>query len=133
MSADDATQRFTGAGGWQESAGYSRAVRRGSAIAVSGTTAHGADDEALFPGDTYRQTAHCLELAIAAVEALGGAAEDIVRTRLLLTPAADWRAASRAHGERFGTIKPANSTYFVAGLIGAEFLVEVEADAVVLR
>lgn len=127
-----ATQRFRDGTGWQEIGAYSRAVRRGDLIAVSGTTAHGPDGAALFPGDTYGQTLHCLRATLHAVEALGGGVDDVVRTRVLLAPGADWQAATRAHGEVFASAPPANSTYYVAALIGDGFLVEVEADAVVL-
>jgi enamine deaminase RidA (YjgF/YER057c/UK114 family) len=100
-------------------------------IAVSGTTAHGPDGAALFPGDVYRQTRHCLDVVLRVVETLGGHRDDVVRTRVLLAPEADWEAATRAHGEIFAAAPPANSTYYVAGLIGTGFLVEIEADAVV--
>jgi enamine deaminase RidA (YjgF/YER057c/UK114 family)/ketosteroid isomerase-like protein len=121
--------RFRDGAGWEEQAGYSRAARQGSAIAVSGTTAHGPDGSALYPGDTYAQTAECLRRAVAAVEELGGARTSVLRTRLLLAPAADWREASRAHAEALGDVAPANSTYVVGSLIGPDFLVEVEVDA----
>jgi enamine deaminase RidA (YjgF/YER057c/UK114 family) len=121
--------RFRDGGGWEERAGYSRGARQGRAIAVSGTTAHGPDGAALFPGDTYAQTAECLRRAVAAVEELGGARASVLRTRLLLAPGADWQEAARAHAEAFGDVAPANSTYVVASLIGPDFLVEVEIDA----
>nr|WP_088286667.1 Rid family hydrolase [Kineosporia sp. A_224] len=125
------TQRLRDGTGWQDVGGYSRAVRRGPLVAVSGTTAHGPDGAALFPGDTYGQARHCLGVVLAAVEALGGTRDDVVRTRVLLAPGADWEAATRAHGEVFGAAPPANSTYYVAGLVGDGFLVEVEAEAFV--
>lgn len=123
--------RFTDDAGWQVEAGYSRAARRGPYIAVSGTTAHGPDGDALHPGDTGAQTRESLRRAIAAVEALGGARADIIRSRVLLGPGADWTAAARAHRDRLGDIAPANSMYVVGGLLGTGFLVEVELDAVV--
>jgi len=126
------TRRLRDGTGWQEVGGYSRAVRHGDLVAVSGTTAHGPDGVALFPGDTYGQTRHCLEVVLGAVEALGGTRRDVVRTRVLLAPGADWEAATRAHGELFAAAPPANSTYYVAGLVGEGFLVEVEADALVV-
>lgn len=112
-------------------AGYSRAVRHGSVIAVSGTTANGEDGQALHLGDTGAQTRSSLRRAIECVQELGGRRESIVRTRILLTPAADWRAAAEVHAEVLGDIAPANSMFVVNALIGAEFLVEVEVDAVV--
>jgi enamine deaminase RidA (YjgF/YER057c/UK114 family) len=115
--------------GWEVEAGYSRAARRGNLIAVSGTTATGPDGTALHPGDTFAQTRVALEHALDAVQALGGRVDDIIRSRLFLAPEADWSAAGRAHQEVLGRIAPANTTLFVAGLIGKDFLVEVELDA----
>ncbi|GAA0988160.1 hypothetical protein GCM10009555_069170 [Acrocarpospora macrocephala] len=125
--------RFRDGTGWEEQAGYSRAARQGGSIAVSGTTAHGPDGSALYPGDTYAQALECLRRAVAAVEELGGARTSVLRTRMLLAPGADWREASRAHAEVLGDVAPANSTYVVGSLIGADFLVEVEVDAEVSR
>jgi enamine deaminase RidA (YjgF/YER057c/UK114 family) len=112
-------------------AGYSRAVRAGDLIAVSGTTATGPDGKALHPGDTYAQTRESFRRALAAVEELGGEAADVMRTRIYLTPEADWRDAVRAHAEAFAGVDPANTTLFVAGFIPEGVLVEVELDALV--
>lgn len=125
----DTTQRYRDGKGWEEAAGYSRAVRRFGHIVVSGTTASGQDGRALYPGDSYGQTHAALEQGLAAVQALGGHREDVIRTRLYLAPAADWREAARAHAEIFGQVAPANTTLLVAGLIGDDFLVEVELEA----
>ncbi|SDO84798.1 Enamine deaminase RidA, house cleaning of reactive enamine intermediates, YjgF/YER057c/UK114 family [Nakamurella panacisegetis] len=114
---------------WEDRAGYSRAARAGEWVAVSGTTA--PDGAQRFPGDTFGQATAALEQVIAAVEHLGGSRFDIIRTRLLLVPGADVDAASRAHRELLGDVSPANSVYFVAGLVGEGLLVEIEADAVV--
>ncbi len=111
--------------GWEEQAGYSRAARQGDLIAVSGTTADGPD--------AYAQTLDALRRGVAAVEALGGRRETVFRTRLLLTPDADWEQAARAHAEVLGDVAPANSTYVVNALIGEGFLVEVEIDAKAVR
>jgi enamine deaminase RidA (YjgF/YER057c/UK114 family) len=116
--------------GFEELAGYSRAVRIGAHVAVSGTAAM-ADGVALYPGDVYAQTREALARALAAASELGAAAEDVVRTRLLLAAGSDWHAAVRAHGEAFAGIDPANTTYFVAGFIPEGVLVEVELDAIV--
>jgi enamine deaminase RidA (YjgF/YER057c/UK114 family) len=116
--------------GWEAEAGYSRAARRGNLIAVSGTTATGPDGAALYPGDTFAQTRDALERALNAVKALGGGVDDILRSRLYLAPGADWVAAGRAHREVLGRVAPANTTLYVAGLIGKDFLVEVELEAV---
>lgn len=121
--------RYRDGSGWEQLAGYSRAARRGTRIAVSGTTATGPDGTALHRGDCYSQTLAALELALAAVRALGGTPEDVLRTRLYLTPDADWQAACRAHAELLGHVAPANTTLHVAALIGEGFLVEVELEA----
>jgi enamine deaminase RidA (YjgF/YER057c/UK114 family) len=125
----DFTRRHRDGGGWEELAGYSRAVRRFGHIAVSGTTAAALDGRAEHPGDTYRQTAAALKRAITAMEALGGRLDDVVRTRVYLTPDADWEEAARAHVEVVGSVAPANTMLYVAGLIGSGFLVEVELEA----
>ena len=116
--------------GFEELAGYSRAVRIGAHVAVSGTAAL-VDGVVLHPGDAYEQTREALARALAAAERLGASADDVIRTRLLLRDGCDWHAAVRAHGELFAEIAPANTTYFVAGFIPEGVLVEVELDAVV--
>lgn len=123
------TRRHRDGAGWEERAGYSRAVRRSGHIAVSGTTATGPDGGALDPGDTYRQAVAALQRAISAVEALGGDVADVTRTRVYLTPGADWEAAARAHAELLGAVAPASTMLYVSGLIGEGFLVEVELEA----
>jgi enamine deaminase RidA (YjgF/YER057c/UK114 family) len=125
----DITRRHRDGGGWEEMAGYSRAVRRFRRIEVSGTTATADDGGALHRGDTYRQTLVALERAIAAMEALGGGLGDVVRTRVYLVPGADWEGAARAHAEVMGSVAPANTMLYVAGLVGEGFLVEVELEA----
>jgi enamine deaminase RidA (YjgF/YER057c/UK114 family) len=125
------TRRYTDSSGWQEQAGYSRAVRRGQVIAVSGTTAAGQDGAALCPGDTLGQARICLERVLAALAALGGQPADVVRTVVYLAPGASWEEAARAHREALGAVAPANTMLYVAGLIGDGFCVEVEAMAMV--
>jgi enamine deaminase RidA (YjgF/YER057c/UK114 family) len=117
--------------GWEERAGYSRAVRVGARILVSGTTA--GDSAGPLDGDTYGQTREALRRGVAAVQALGGRPEDVVRTRLLLAPGADWCQAAKAHAELVGVSGPANTTLYVGGLIGEGLLVEVELEAEVGR
>src|SRR5690349_14071227 len=117
------TRRYRDGRGWEEKAGYSRAVRRGSRILVSGTTA--ADESS----DPYGQTRQALDQALAAVEELGGTKADVVRTRVMLAPDADWLAAARAHVQVLGDVAPANTMLYVAGLIGEGYLVEVELEA----
>ena len=111
-------------GGFEEAAAYSRAVRIGAHVAVSGTAAREG-------GDTYAQTVEALRRALAAAGELGAAPEDVLRTRLLLADGCDWEGAVRAHREAFAGIDPANTTYFVSGFIPEGVLVEVELDAIV--
>jgi enamine deaminase RidA (YjgF/YER057c/UK114 family) len=117
-------------GGFGEVAAYSRAVRYGPHIAVSGT-APLAEGHVVYPGDSYRQTQASIRRALGAARELGASPEDVVRTRLLLAPDCDWKEAVRAHAEAFGGIEPANTTYYVGSLIPEGALVEVELDAVV--
>jgi enamine deaminase RidA (YjgF/YER057c/UK114 family) len=114
---------------FEQRASYSRAVRAGAHVAVSGTAAIGPDG-VLHPGDTYRQTVAAIEKALGAAAALGAAPADVIRTRMLLAPSAAWEDAVRAHGEAFAGIAPANTTYVVAGFI-PDVLVEIELDAIV--
>jgi enamine deaminase RidA (YjgF/YER057c/UK114 family) len=122
-------QRYREGAGFEEAAGYSRAARHGSRIAVSGTGDVAGDGTVAHPGDTLGQTRASLERALAAVERLGGRREDVIRTRVYLAPRADWRGAARAHKELLGGVDPANTTFFVAGFVAEEMLVEVEVDA----
>jgi enamine deaminase RidA (YjgF/YER057c/UK114 family) len=124
--------RYFDGGGHEDVAGYARAVRRGDTILVSGTTANDGSGGALHAGDTGAQTMAALRQALTAVEQLGGRLDDVVRTRIYLTPDADWRAASAAHGELFAAVRPANTMMYVHSLIGHDFLVEVEVDAIVV-
>lgn len=118
------TKRFREGGGFEEAAAYSRAVRVGTHVAVSGTAARDVT------ADAYEQTREALGRALAAAERLGATRETVLRTRLLLVPGCDWEAAVRAHREVFERAEPANTTYFVAGFIPEGVLVEVELDAV---
>jgi enamine deaminase RidA (YjgF/YER057c/UK114 family) len=120
-----AKQRFREGGSFEDEAGYSRAVRLGNMIAVSGTTGR---PEVLGLG-TRAQAVDCLQRVVAAVERLGGSRDGIYRTRLFLAPGADWQEAGSAHLEVLGDVRPANTTLFVHSLIGAGLLVEAEADA----
>jgi enamine deaminase RidA (YjgF/YER057c/UK114 family) len=122
-------ERHRDGSAFEATAAYCRAVRSGSAIAVSGTAATAADGSALHPGDAYGQTREAFGRAVDAVRALGGDVGDTVRTRLFLAPGSDWREAVRAHREVFEGVDPANTTLFVAGFIPDGVLVEVELDA----
>ncbi|MGH7753367.1 MAG: RidA family protein [Gemmatimonadales bacterium] len=111
--------------------GFSRAVRVGNLVSVSGTAPMGPDGKTVGPGDPAAQTRRCLEVIRTAIEQLGGRLEDVVRTRTYLTRLADWEAVGRAHGEVFGEIRPASTMVVVVGFLNPEWLVELEADAVV--
>ena len=114
---------------WESIAGYSRAVRVGDRILVSGTTAtHG--DKSIGVGDPIAQTHFIIDKIQGSIESLGGRLEDVVRTRVFVSKLENWEAVSRAHGARFADIKPAN-TMVEARLIGDEYLVEIEAEAII--
>lgn len=104
--------------------GYSRAVRDGRHIHVSGTAPIGTDST-----DPYIQAQRCLQIVVDALAELGAAPEHVVRTRVYLVDAADWEAVGRAHGEVFGAIKPASAFIVVAGLLDPTWRVEIEAEA----
>ncbi|MBP7001928.1 aldo/keto reductase [Amaricoccus sp.] len=115
---------------WEPIAGYSRAVRVGDRISVSGTTAtHGAD-RCVAPGDAGAQTTYVLDKIAGSVAALGGSLEDVIRTRIFVRDASAWEPVSRAHGRVFGDIRPANTLVEVSNLVG-DYEVEIEAEAVV--
>jgi enamine deaminase RidA (YjgF/YER057c/UK114 family) len=125
------TGYFTDDAEWQEQAGYSRAVRRGNIVMVSGTTATGPDGAALHPGDTGAQARVCLDRIEQALTALGAGLEDVVRTAVYLAPGASWEQAAQAHRDVLGAVRPANTMLYAGALIGVGFLVEIEAQAVV--
>jgi enamine deaminase RidA (YjgF/YER057c/UK114 family) len=118
-------------GRWEPLMGYSRAVRSGGLVEVSGTTAAAADGSVLHPGDAYAQTAEILRRIGAALEQAGASLQDVVRTRVFVTDISRWEEVARAHGEVFGAVRPANSLVQVAALIDPAMLVEIEATAVV--
>lgn len=115
---------------WEPIAGYSRAIRVGDRILVSGTTATHGSGEVVCPGDPAGQATFILDKIAASLSALGGAMADVVRTRVYLADADDWEPVSRAHGRAFGDIRPANTLLEVSRLIG-DYRVEIEAEAVV--
>jgi enamine deaminase RidA (YjgF/YER057c/UK114 family) len=115
---------------WEELAGYSRAVRIGERILVSGTTATGPDGQVVGKGNAAAQARFILDKIERAIQQLGGALVDVVRTRVYVRHLEDWEAVARVHGERFAAIRPAN-TLVEARLVGDDYLVEIEAEAVV--
>jgi enamine deaminase RidA (YjgF/YER057c/UK114 family) len=110
--------------------GFSRAVRAGNYIAVSGTAPIDAQGHTVSPGNLGEQARACLRLMLAAIEAGGGTAQQVIRTRIMLTDIAQWREAAAAHAEVFGKHKPACTFVEVSRFINADWLVETEADCV---
>lgn len=116
---------------WESFIGFSRAVRVGGSVYVSGTVATGDDGEIAGKGDAYSQAAQALRNVEAALGQAGAALADVVRTRIYVTNIEDWEAVARAHREAFGSVRPASTLVEVSRLADPAMLVEVEADAVV--
>lgn len=124
-------QRFSSGSPWEDRVSYSRAIRAGSLIEVSGTVAVDEQGHTVGPGDPFAQTTYALGKIIRFIEQAGGRKEDIVRTRIYVVDISSWEAVGKAHAGVLGHIRPVTSMVQVAALISPEYLVEVEATAVV--
>jgi enamine deaminase RidA (YjgF/YER057c/UK114 family) len=118
---------------WESIAGYSRAVRVGDFVYISGTTASDEQGQIQAPGDLYGQAVYIFQKIEAALQAVGASLTDVVRTRVYVTRMDDWQQVTKAHHEFFHTIRPANTLVEVSRLAAPEMLVEIEVDAVVLQ
>ena len=124
-------QLISSGGPWEDVVGYSRAVRVGSHVFVSGTTSAEADGTIFGAGDAYLQAKRCFEIIERALADAGASLGDVVRTRMFVTDISRWEEVGRAHGEFFRAVKPAATMVQVSGLLDPAMLVEIEVDAVI--
>ena len=116
---------------WEDIVGYSRAVKLGNTIEVSGTVASDEGGNVVGNGDAYAQTKFILQKIEKVLQEAGASIRDVVRTRMFVTNISQWEAYGKAHGEVFGAIKPCTSMIEVKGLIGDDYLIEIEATAII--
>ncbi len=111
--------------------GFSRAVRIGDRVSIGGTAPIGSDGKTVGVGDAAAQTRHCIMIAEVALTTAGAKLSDVIRTRIFSVRREDWNAIGRAHGEVFGSIRPASTLVMVTGFIDPDWLVEIEFDAII--
>jgi len=131
MSASGNRQRVSSGTVWEGIVGYSRAVRVDRFVYVAGTTATEDDGNVVGPNDPAAQTDYIIQKIERALTEAGATLRDVVRTRIYVTNADDWEAIGRVHGRYFADIRPANALVEVSRLVGAEYLVEIEVDAII--
>jgi enamine deaminase RidA (YjgF/YER057c/UK114 family) len=124
-------QNISSGSKWEPLVGYSRAVRVGHHVSVSGTAPAGPDGAVVGAGNPYLQAQHCLKIIVAALEQAGASPKDVVRTRIFTTDVSAWQEIGRAHAEVFADIRPATTMVEVRALVDPLMLVEIEADAIV--
>ena len=125
------TQRITTASRFEAQFGFCRGLRRGNQISVAGTAPIGPDGETVGVGDPAAQARRCFDIISETIDALGGSLEHTIRTRMFLTNINDWQAIGAVHGEYFGEIQPVATMVAVEALIDPQWLVEIEADALI--
>ena len=130
-SGNEARRRISTGSPYEPKIGISRGVRSGRVIAISGTAPIGKDGRTVGVGDPSAQARRCFEIIKTAIEGLGGSLADVTRTRILLTRIEDWEQAALVHGEYFAETRPANTIVQVGRFIDPDWLIEVEADAIV--
>lgn len=131
MSKSPGRTNISSGARWEPIVGYSRAVRVGSYVAVSGSAAISQDGELVGAGDAYEQTRQCIRVIEDSLAKAGASLRDVVRTRTFVTDITLWPQVAKAHGEAFGEVLPATSMLEVSRLIDPAMLVEIEADAIV--
>ena len=124
-------ETFSSAAPWEKVVGYSRAVRTGPFIAVTGCASVGPDGELVGEGDAYAQAKRCIEVIAETLGKAGASLDDVIRTRMFVTDIERWEEVGRAHSEAFGDVMPATTMVEVSRLIDPRMLVEIEADAIV--
>jgi enamine deaminase RidA (YjgF/YER057c/UK114 family) len=126
-------EKFASGSKWENIVGYSRAIRIGNTIEISGTVAVDEENKVHGEGNAYEQAKFILNKIVSYIEKAGGKKEDIIRTRIFVTDINRWEEVGRAHGEIFRDIQPVTSMIEIKSLIGKEYLVEIEATAIVME